>query len=231
LGASGKLLCNLLSNENSYTFETKRERILCSSFSSFTWLVLTLLALINPFQLAVNIWNVVTGFAIAGYHHQLLGEEQAKLPLKVNQVKNRTLVKIPIALSLIVFVNPLVAVTPMATEIRFRTAVEKSDYRALRSVAMNWPFSGSRVAAISQGIVESSLKLTSTTDLVLERQLQDMIRSANADALAATRINEKSFELWRFIFYNNPDPLVIERAREALKRLDPHDPRWVTAKP
>jgi len=195
------------------------------------WLVLTMLALINPFQLAVNIWNVVAGFAIAGYYHQLLGEGQAKLPLKEDQVKNWTLVKIPIALSLIFFVNPLVAVTPMATEIRFRTAVEKSDYKALRSVALDWPFSGSRVAAISQGIVNSSLRITSTADLEIDRQLQYMIRSANADALAATRINEKSFELWRFIFYNNPDPLVIERAREALKRLDPQDPSWVTAKP
>lgn len=195
------------------------------------WCVLTVLALINPFQLAVTIWNVVTGSAIVGFYHQLIGENQSVLPIKKLNAQRNLFVRLPVTLSMIVFVNPFVAALPMVTEIRFRAAVESSDYKALRAVSMDWPFSGSRVAAISQGIVESSLKVTSKADLALERQLQDMIRSANDDALAATRINKESFDLWRFIFYNHPDSLVKEKARSNLIRLDPRELSWQTGKP
>lgn len=195
------------------------------------WIVLTVLALINPFQLSVNIWNVVTSFAIVGFYHQLLHKKQKDLPLRKTQANNQMFIKLPLALSLIVFLNPLVAILPMATEIRFRNAVEKSDYNALREVAMDWPFSGSRVATISQGIVSSSLNFVSSFELKLQMELQDMIQVANADVLAATKINPKSFALWNFIFYNHPNSSIQDMAREKLVALDPNDPSWTTATP
>jgi hypothetical protein len=199
------------------------------------WLVFFLLSLINPFQLAVNIWNVILGFLIIGHYHQLLLDYQKdsfrKDTKREKEESNGLFVRFPLVASLILFVNPVFAALPISTEIRFRSAVEDSDYLKLRAVSMDWPFSGSRVAAITQGINDSSLKQSPTADLAAIKRLQDMVASAHADALAATRINGESFDLWRFIFYNHPDPLVREKARKNLVRLDPQETGWETSKP
>jgi O-antigen ligase len=211
--------------------KTRKEETVEFVFLLVVWMVLFLLSLINPFQLAVNVWNVVISFLIVGKYHQIQESNQKdNNRISLNGGKKLYL-KLPLIASLIIFLNPALGILPFLTEIRFRSAIEKSDYQALRRVSTDWPFSDSRVVAISQGILDSSLKRTTTNELNLERQLQKMINSANTDALAATGINRNSFVLWRFIFYNHPDPTIKARARLNLVRLDPQDLGWQTTGP
>jgi hypothetical protein len=211
--------------------KTEKKEITEFVFLCAIWGVFSLLSLINPFQIAVNIWNVVIGFLLVGKYHQFK-EGNQKVDKRTNLDKRKKLyMKYPLIASLIIFLNPALGVLPMVTEIRFRSAVEKSDYQALRKVSTDWPFSGSRVVAISQGILDSSLKLTSSADSNILRELREMIRRAHTDALAATKINKNSFELWRFIFYNHPDQSVRAKARMNLVRLDPQDLVWLTTRP
>jgi hypothetical protein len=124
--------------------------------------------------------------------------------------------------------NFVFAILPLATENRFRNAVEEKSSVKLRSVALDWPFSGVRAISISQGFINASLGSVSPGSNE-ERQLIVLRNTALEIATAVVEINENQVEGWRFLLQYSPDVAMKIIAKERLKELDPTNPEWKTA--
>ena len=181
--------------------------------------------MISPFQIGLFVWLPV----IMGYFLGLPLTEKVKVIERsfINQKALNLGSSVILSISFLAC-NFVFAILPLATENRFRNAVEEKSSVKLRSVALDWPFSGVRAISISQGFINASLGSVSPGSNE-ERQLIVLRNTAVEIATAVVEINENQVEGWRFLLQYSPDVAMKIIAKERLKELDPTNPEWKTA--
>jgi O-antigen ligase len=181
--------------------------------------------MISPFQIGLFVWLPV----IMGYFLGLSLTEKVKVIERsfINQKALNLGSSVILSISFLAC-NFVFAILPLATENRFRNAVEEKSSVKLRSVALDWPFSGVRAISISQGFINASLGSVSPGSNE-EMQLIVLRNTALEIATAVVEINENQVEGWRFLLQYSPDVAMKMIAKERLKELDPTNPEWKTA--
>ena len=182
------------------------------------------LACISPFQLSLFIWlPVVIGLVASfdGYDGSESFESKT-----MDTEKNFRTTTAGLLSMILIYINPLVAMLPIVTEVRYRSAVESGNFYDLKDVALAWPFSGARANAIAQGMLNSSFGENSSPDESTQKQLQIFRDTAIEIVKSSSTINPNHFETWRFLLANSPRAEIKLLALENLQRLDPYNPEW-----
>lgn len=182
-------------------------------------------AFISPFQLSLFIWLPVILGVATSYERQdsasSLNEESSFSKKSVSHVSSTIL-----WMTVLVICNPVIAALPIVTEVRYRSAVLSGNFYDLKAVALAWPYSGFRATAIASGMLNSSFARSESPDQTTQQQL-NFIRSSAFDIMESSVItNPKNYESWLFLFQNAPDSTVKSRALQALRIIDPFNPRW-----
>ena len=183
------------------------------------------IAFISPFQLSLFIWLPVILGLTASSERQVSPSDPKK---ESSTLKKSALSKFAIGSWIIILgvCNPIIALLPMVTEVRYRSAVESGNFYDLKAVALDWPYSGGRATAIAQGMLNASFGQGVSPDQLTQHQFQ-FIRSSAIDIVeSSVKINPKSYESWLFLFQNTTDTAAKSRALQSLRRIDPFNPDW-----
>lgn len=185
----------------------------------------TAICLISPFQIGLFVWLPIFIGVLLG----LSASSNTSAEEKHNKIQgdSKGVASVVLGISLLIC-NPIFAAVPMATEIRFRTAVENSSFEKLSNVALDWPFSGFRAISIARGIYDSTFKATGDpSDLEDHTNKVNLMRMRALEIAAETvKINERSLEGWSFLLEKSLNTETREIARQRLQRLDPTNPAW-----
>jgi O-antigen ligase len=186
-------------------------------------LVLTYLAVasISPFNIGLFIWLPVIMGTLSGLGKPFNFEVHTSRVKKVSPLLMKITAKGLLALTLIIC-NPVSAFLPMVTETRYRSAVETGNFYSLKSVALDWPYSGGRAIAIAQGMLDSSFAPITKPNQEDQFQLNLFKNTALKIAQTSTKINVKQFESWKFLYTYSTNSFEKSRALDVLKQLDPY---------
>ena len=206
--------------------ENVKLNVIDSSMSSLFSIFLAFIAIcfISPFQIGVLVWLPIIVGALLGLNSS--SDVNHEKECRVSHRWENKAASVALSASILVC-NPIFALFPLATEIRFRTAVEESSFAKLSNVAVDWPFSGYRAISISQGFLDSSLNLSTSQpnrdELI---QLEALREGAFEIALKTVKINPRQVEGWSFLLRNANDSVIQDKARRKLQELDPINPLW-----
>lgn len=206
--------------------ETRTFKPLESDLLVFLFLSYLAIAFISPFNIGLFVWLPVMMGMIVGSEKSLrsgyLLRMDELLSSKFKEICARGLLFL-----ILLSCNPFFASLPAITEVRFRGAVESGDFFKLKSVALDWPYSGGRAISIAQGMLDSSFAQSSSPDNLAQSQLQLVKETAIQIAEASTKINVKHFESWKFLYANSDDKFMKSNSLKILKQLDPYNSNWV----
>jgi O-antigen ligase len=206
--------------------ETRTFKPLESDLLVFLFLSYLAIAFISPFNIGLFVWLPVMMGMIVGSEKSLrsgyLLRMDELLSSKFKEICARGLL-----LLILLSCNPFFASLPAITEVRFRGAVESGDFFKLKSVALDWPYSGGRAISIAQGMLDASFAQSSSPDNLAQSQLQLVKETAIQIAEASTKINVKHFESWKFLYANSDDKFMKSNSLKILKQLDPYNSNWV----
>jgi hypothetical protein len=183
------------------------------------------IAFISPFQLSLFIWLPVILGLTASAERQVSTSDPKK---ESSTLKKSALSKFAIGSWIIILgvCNPIIALLPMVTEVRYRSAVESGNFYDLKAVALDWPYSGGRATAIAKGMLNASFGQGGSPDQLTQQQLQ-FIRSSAIDIVeSSVNTNPKNYESWLFLFQNAPDTASRSRALQSLRQIDPFNSDW-----
>lgn len=183
------------------------------------------IAFISPFQLSLFIWlPVVLGLTATSERQDFASGQKQESSTSIKSALS--IFAVGSWASVLVVCNPIIAVLPMVTEVRYRSAVESGNFYDLKAVALAWPYSGGRATAIAQGMLNASLGQGGSPDQLKQQQFQ-FIRSSAIDIVeSSVNTNPKNYESWLFLFQNAPDTASKSRALQSLRRLDPFNLQW-----
>jgi hypothetical protein len=206
--------------------ETRTFKPLESDLLVFLFLSYLAIAFISPFNIGLFVWLPVMMGMIVGSEKSLrsgyLLRMDELLSSKFKEICARGLLFL-----ILLSCNPFFASLPAITEVRFRGAVESGDFFKLKSVALDWPYSGGRAISIAQGMLDASFAQSSSPDNLAQSQLQLVKETAIQIAEASTKINVKHFESWKFLYANSDDKFMKSNSLKILKQLDPYNSNWV----
>jgi len=187
------------------------------------FLATTAICLISPFQIGLFVWLPIFIGALLGLDAS--SDTKGEKKRNMSQCDFRRAASVVLGVSMLIC-NPIFAAIPLATEIRFRTAVEERSFVKLSNVALDWPFSGFRAISIAQGMYDSSFDPPGTPTEEEIRQVQFIRNRALEIATESVKVNERNFEGWRFLLERSPNMAVKDIARQKLQGLDPKNPEW-----
>lgn len=180
--------------------------------------------LISPFQLGLFVWFPIIIALLLGDTSYLKPSKSSNFWAKPNFTN---FVSSLVLIFSLVLCNPFFALLPMVTENRFRHSVETGNFNKLKSVALAWPFSGSRAISIAQGFLNSTFNpALGVPGPDNTAQIEALKRAAESIAVVTTSINSRQYEAWKFLFENTREPSVKAVARAKLMKIDPTNPNW-----